>query len=268
MQGSRVCCTLQETVNQTVIMPRLNEAQRNDAIGRLEAGETRSDVAMFFNVPPSTISRLWERYQQHGSTRDLPRSGRPRVTTAAQDRYIRLQHLSQRTTTAASTASTIPGHRRISDQTMRNRERFAQNCVQEVDRFGRGSVMVGATISHNAKTSLLQVRGNLTAKRYVEEILRPHVVPIMANANAVFQQDNARPHTARIIMAYLVNNNVNVLPWPSRSTDLKPIEHLSDELDRRVRRRHAQPQTLQQVTAALTALLATIPLHHPSLGVT
>ena len=31
----------------------------------------------------STISRLWDRYRQHRSTRDLLRSGRPRVTTAA-----------------------------------------------------------------------------------------------------------------------------------------------------------------------------------------
>ncbi|XP_067682694.1 uncharacterized protein [Haliotis asinina] len=106
-------------------MPRLNEAQRNKAIGRVEAGETRSDVAMFFNVSPSTISRLWARYQQHGSTRDLPITGRPRVTTATLHRYIRLQHLCQRTTTAASTASTIPGHRRISDLTVRNRLREA-----------------------------------------------------------------------------------------------------------------------------------------------
>jgi hypothetical protein len=47
-------------------------------------------------------------------------SGRPRVTTAAQDRYIRLRHLRERFTTATSTALTIPGVRRISDQIVRN----------------------------------------------------------------------------------------------------------------------------------------------------
>ena len=74
-------------------MPRLNEAQCNNAIGRLEAGESQAAVAGIFNVTQSTISRLWARYQQHQSTLDLPRSGRPRVTTPAQDRYIRLGHL-------------------------------------------------------------------------------------------------------------------------------------------------------------------------------
>jgi len=106
-------------------MPRLNEAQRNNAIGRLKAGESHTAVARIFNVTQSTISRLWDRYQVNGSTRDLARSGRPRVTTAAQDRYIRLRHLRERFTTATSTASTIPGMRRISDQTVRNRLRDA-----------------------------------------------------------------------------------------------------------------------------------------------
>ena len=39
-------------------MPRLNEAQTNNAIGRLEAGETQTEVAMTFNVSKSTTSRL------------------------------------------------------------------------------------------------------------------------------------------------------------------------------------------------------------------
>ncbi|CAM1319485.1 Uncharacterised protein r2_g2783 [Pycnogonum litorale] len=106
-------------------MPRLNNAQRNNAIGRLEAGMSRSEVARFFHVSPSTISRLWTRYQQQETTRDFPRSGRPRATTTAQDRYIRLRHLRQRMTTATSTASTIPGLGTISDQTVRNRQRDA-----------------------------------------------------------------------------------------------------------------------------------------------
>lgn len=43
-------------------MPRLNEAQRNNAIGRLEAGESQTAVATTFNVSQSTISRLWDRF--------------------------------------------------------------------------------------------------------------------------------------------------------------------------------------------------------------
>jgi hypothetical protein len=47
------------------------------------------------------------------------------VTTPAQDRHIRLRHLRDRFTTATSTAVAIPGQRRISNQTVRNRLREA-----------------------------------------------------------------------------------------------------------------------------------------------
>lgn len=44
-------------------MPRLNEAQRNNAIGRLEAGESQTAVARVFNVNQSTISHLRNRFR-------------------------------------------------------------------------------------------------------------------------------------------------------------------------------------------------------------
>lgn len=141
----------------------------------------------------------------------------------------------------------------------RQNERFAANCIQEVDRFGGGSVMMWAAISHNGKTNLVLVNGNLTAQRYCDEILQPHVLPIMQNNGRIFQQDNARPHTARITTAFLQRNNVNVLSWPSKSPDLNPIEHLWDELDRRVRQRQPAPQSLQQLANALQAEWANIP---------
>ena len=106
-------------------MQRLNEDQHNNAIDRLQPGETQTHVSRMLNVSQSNISRFWDRYQQQGSTHDRPRSGRPRVTTPAQDRHIRLRHLRDRFTTATSTAAAIPGQRRISDQTVRNRLREA-----------------------------------------------------------------------------------------------------------------------------------------------
>ena len=36
----------------------------------------------------------------------------------------------------------------------------------------------------------------------------------------LFQQDNARPHTAGVAMDYLEQNNISVLLWPSKSPDL------------------------------------------------
>jgi transposase len=65
--------------------------------------------------------------------------------------------------------------------------------------------------------------------------------------------------TARITTALLTNSNVAVLPWPSKSPDLNPIEHLWDALDRRVRQRQPQPQSLQQLVNALQGEWNNIP---------
>jgi transposase len=75
----------------------------------------------------------------------------------------------------------------------------------------------------------------------------------------LFQQDNARPHTAHVTMDYLEQNNINVLPWPSKSPDLNPIEHLWDQLDKRVLQRQPLPQTLDQLRQMLQQEWRTIP---------
>ena len=82
-------------------MPRLDTATRNIVIDRLQAGETQNAVARLYNVQRSKISRLLQRYQQSGSTADRQRSGRPRITSAAQDRYIRALHLRNLSVTAS-----------------------------------------------------------------------------------------------------------------------------------------------------------------------
>jgi len=46
---------------------------------RLEAVESHNVVAARYNIHWSTISRLWQRYQQSGSTNHRPSSGRPHL---------------------------------------------------------------------------------------------------------------------------------------------------------------------------------------------
>jgi len=142
----------------------------------------------------------------------------------------------------------------------RRGERYADACVIENDRFGGGSVMVWGGISHGFKSQLIVLDGTLNAARYRDEILRPVVVPLVQRYNLTFQQDNARPHVARICQNFLTAQNIQPLDWPAYSPDLSPIEHLWDELDRRVRRRQNAPTDLVQLRHALLEEWDNIPM--------
>lgn len=135
----------------------------------------------------------------------------------------------------------------------RRGERFHDCCVKQVSRWGGGSVMIWGGISWRHKTPLTVVDGNLSARRYIDEILEPEVIPFLRN-NAdirLFQQDNARAHSARLTMDFMNQNNVQVLPWPAFSPDLNPIEHLWDHLGKRVYSRRQPPTNRQQLIRAL-----------------
>jgi transposase len=104
-------------------MPRLSLADRNQAIGMLQAGMSRGEVAAHFQCHRSTISALVRRQRERNDVTDRPRSGRPCVTTARQDRWIQVTHLRNRCLTAADTAGVIPGNRCIHPMTIRRRLR-------------------------------------------------------------------------------------------------------------------------------------------------
>ena len=102
--------------------------------------------------------------------------------------------------------------------------------------------------------------GQIKSVRYRDEILRPVAVPFVQQRNLILQQDNGRPHVARVCQDFLANNNIASLAWPPCSPDLTPIEHMWDELDGRVRKRRNPPATLAQLRNALIDEWNNIPM--------
>ena len=98
-------------------MSRLNNDERNQAIGMLNAGTSATVVSRNIGCTRKTVERLRRRFRITGNVADRSRSGRPRVTT--DDRYIVLQHLRNRRLTATA----IGRQYGIHPQTVRNRSR-------------------------------------------------------------------------------------------------------------------------------------------------
>ncbi|GFW72303.1 transposable element Tcb1 transposase [Trichonephila clavipes] len=57
-------------------------------IGRLECGRTKLEVSEEHGIAQSVISRLWQRFQDDGNVSRCYSTGRPRVTTLNEDRYL------------------------------------------------------------------------------------------------------------------------------------------------------------------------------------
>ena len=104
--------------------------------------------------------------------------------------------------------------------------------------------------SNHAESTSQQTAPLLNMTGIEEEVLWYHVV---------LQDDNARPHRARIVQQFLQQNNMDHLDWPARSPDLSPIEHVWYFLSQRVRQRVPRPRTLQALGAALQGKWRRIP---------
>ncbi|KAL3266562.1 hypothetical protein HHI36_010728 [Cryptolaemus montrouzieri] len=98
--------------------------------------------------------------------------------------------------------------------------------------------MFWGDIRLGGRTDLVFIQNNLTGNSYANEIVLPEVVPYLQTMgqNPLFQQDNAPPHYARVVLSVLKENDIDLLPWPFCSPDLNLIEHMWDTLKRNLLR--------------------------------
>ncbi|GFU73661.1 HTH_Tnp_Tc3_2 domain-containing protein [Trichonephila clavipes] len=71
-------------------MKHLDDFLRGSIIGQLECGRTQLKVSEELGNAQSVISRLWQLFQDDGNVSRCYSTGRPRVTTPNEDRYIYL----------------------------------------------------------------------------------------------------------------------------------------------------------------------------------
>ncbi|GFV40020.1 transposable element Tc1 transposase [Trichonephila clavipes] len=76
----------------------------------------------------------------------------------------------------------------------------------------------------------------------------------------LFQQDNCSIHTSWLAQTCFDEMGVQKLDWPSQSPNLNPIEHICDELERRLRSQPNRPSSLQALTSAVMDAWKAIPM--------
>ncbi|GFV73775.1 transposable element Tcb1 transposase [Trichonephila clavipes] len=95
-------------------------------------------------------------------------------------------------------------------------------CLQEVHCLVYPSRRTTDVFAANVR-----IAGTLDSQRFISEVLEPVALPYLQGlATAIFQQDNASPHVARILQRFFVNHQIELLLWPARSPDISPIENM------------------------------------------
>jgi len=117
-------------------------------------------------------------------------------------------------------------------------EMLEEDTIQHCSSFSK-SILIWGAVSFNGVGPLVRIEGNLTAKRYLK-ILGYRLwrfFPGLKGGNLIWQEDNARPHKAKVVKDWFTKYDIEVINWPPQSPDLNIIEDLWNMIKYKLRGR-------------------------------
>ncbi|GFV27624.1 transposable element Tcb2 transposase [Trichonephila clavipes] len=120
--------------------------------------------------------------------------------------------------------------RRVAGQ-VDHSECAVRNCWQQWTREGTHARKTG---SRATRKTTRREDGRIVRQALVDPTVTYSTMtsPKWSPKGTLFQQDNPRPHTAKVAQDFL--RHFQTLPWPARSPDLSHVEHVWDQLKRQM----------------------------------
>ncbi|GFY16638.1 transposable element Tc1 transposase [Trichonephila clavipes] len=203
---------------------QLTDFDRGRIISLREAGWSNRRIGRHLGRSDMVVARCWQQWITEGRVYRRGGSGRPRNTNDREDRAIRRVATSAPTTSLASIQRHLPPSRHPCRLDFcRPRATWSVTDWRRVIFSDESRFSLSAD---DHRTRVWRRSGQRSDPAFIVE---RHTA---ISQGAIYQQDNARPHTARLSQQCL--QGYDVIPWPARSPDLSPIEHVCDALGRQL----------------------------------
>ncbi|GFT28085.1 transposable element Tcb1 transposase [Trichonephila clavipes] len=215
------------------------------------------EISEELGIPQSAISRHWQLLQDDGNVSRCYNTGRPRVTTPNEDRYISDSYCQKKQTEhsirpvssalfsyrydsfKADRVQTLRAHWSICSFSLQSDSRrtliwrapgthYHQENTIERHRYGGAGWLVWGGIILVFRTELHVQSVTITGHIYRDVILEQHVRLFLGvmGAEFLFMDDNARPHRTNIVDDCLQSEDITRMDWPTYSPDFNLIEHV------------------------------------------
>ncbi|GFS73542.1 transposable element Tcb1 transposase [Trichonephila clavipes] len=198
---------------------QVSELDRGRIVVYRDCGLSFREISSRVGRNQTTVMRICDRWMQEGTT---DRRGRSHLSSSVHHFTVCGYHSTpftaewsvRKTSIAWSTLDAEP-------QTSPPSMTPWREDAEQLRYAPAPDIMVWGGIGYHSRTSLVRIAGTLSNQRYISEVLQlVALLYLQGLATAIFQQDNARKHVARIVQRFFVNHQIELLPWPACSPDL------------------------------------------------